>query len=61
MDPRDIASLAVFLASDAAKAISGEVVPIDGDMQLTRCCRIAVPSRRLNPRRALLSAVAAIH
>ena len=33
VDPRDIASLAVFLASDAAKAISGQVVPIDGDMQ----------------------------
>lgn len=33
VDPRDIASLALFLASDAAKAISGQVVPIDGDMQ----------------------------
>lgn len=33
VDPRDIASLAVFLASDAAKSISGQVIPIDGDMQ----------------------------
>jgi NAD(P)-dependent dehydrogenase (short-subunit alcohol dehydrogenase family) len=33
VDPRDIASLALFLASDAAKAISGQVLPIDGDMQ----------------------------
>ena len=33
VDPRDIAALAVFLASDAAKSISGQVLPIDGDMQ----------------------------
>lgn len=33
VDPKDIAALAVFLASDAAKAISGQVLPIDGDMQ----------------------------
>jgi NAD(P)-dependent dehydrogenase (short-subunit alcohol dehydrogenase family) len=33
VDPRDIAQLAVFLASDAAKSISGQVIPIDGDMQ----------------------------
>jgi len=33
IDPGDIAALAVFLASDAAKSISGQVIPIDGDMQ----------------------------
>jgi NAD(P)-dependent dehydrogenase (short-subunit alcohol dehydrogenase family) len=33
VDPRDIAQLAVFLASDAAKAISGQVMPIDNDRQ----------------------------
>jgi NAD(P)-dependent dehydrogenase (short-subunit alcohol dehydrogenase family) len=33
VDPRDIAQLAVFLASDAAKAISGQVIPIDNDRQ----------------------------
>jgi NAD(P)-dependent dehydrogenase (short-subunit alcohol dehydrogenase family) len=33
VDPKDIASLAVFLASDAAKAISGQVIPIDNDRQ----------------------------
>jgi NAD(P)-dependent dehydrogenase (short-subunit alcohol dehydrogenase family) len=33
VDPEDIAALAVFLASDAAKSISGQVLPIDGDMQ----------------------------
>jgi NAD(P)-dependent dehydrogenase (short-subunit alcohol dehydrogenase family) len=33
IDPRDIAALAVFLASDAAKSISGQCFPIDGDMQ----------------------------
>lgn len=33
VDPADIAQLAVFLASDAAKSISGQVVPIDGNMQ----------------------------
>lgn len=33
VDPRDIAALAVFLASDAAKSISGQVLPIDNDMQ----------------------------
>ncbi|GAA0596299.1 SDR family oxidoreductase [Craurococcus roseus] len=33
VDPRDIAALAVFLASDAAKSISGQALPIDADMQ----------------------------
>ncbi len=33
VDPKDIAQLAVFLASDAAKAISGQVIPIDKDRQ----------------------------
>jgi NAD(P)-dependent dehydrogenase (short-subunit alcohol dehydrogenase family) len=33
VDPDDIGALAVFLASDAAKSISGQVLPIDGDMQ----------------------------
>jgi NAD(P)-dependent dehydrogenase (short-subunit alcohol dehydrogenase family) len=31
--PKDIAALAVFLASDAAKSISGQMMPIDSDMQ----------------------------
>jgi NAD(P)-dependent dehydrogenase (short-subunit alcohol dehydrogenase family) len=33
VDPKDIAQLAVFLASDAAKSISGQVLPIDNDRQ----------------------------
>src|SRR5512139_627281 len=33
VDPADIAALAVYLASDAAKSISGQVLPIDGDLQ----------------------------
>jgi len=33
VDPKDIAALAVFLASDAAKSISGQMMPIDNDMQ----------------------------
>jgi NAD(P)-dependent dehydrogenase (short-subunit alcohol dehydrogenase family) len=33
VDPRDIAALAVFLASDAGKSISGQVLPIDNDAQ----------------------------
>jgi NAD(P)-dependent dehydrogenase (short-subunit alcohol dehydrogenase family) len=33
VDPEDIASLAVFLASDAARSISGQMIPIDGDSQ----------------------------
>jgi NAD(P)-dependent dehydrogenase (short-subunit alcohol dehydrogenase family) len=33
VDPRDVAALAVFLASDAAKSISGQMVPIDNDTQ----------------------------
>lgn len=33
IDPRDIAALAVFLASDNAKMISGQLFPIDGDIQ----------------------------
>ena len=32
-DPKDIAQLAVFLASPAAKTISGQVMPIDADRQ----------------------------
>lgn len=34
VDPRDIAALAVFLASDAGKSISGQMLPIDNDMQM---------------------------
>jgi NAD(P)-dependent dehydrogenase (short-subunit alcohol dehydrogenase family) len=33
VDPKDIAALAVFLASDAAKSISGQMLPIDNDAQ----------------------------
>ena len=33
VSPDDIAALAVFLASEAAKSISGQALPIDGDMQ----------------------------
>jgi len=33
IDPKDIAALAVFLASDAAKSISDQVLPIDKDRQ----------------------------
>ena len=33
VDPKDIAAPAVFLASDAAKSISGQVLPIDNDRQ----------------------------
>jgi NAD(P)-dependent dehydrogenase (short-subunit alcohol dehydrogenase family) len=33
IDPADIAQLAVFLASDAGKSISGQVLPIDNDRQ----------------------------
>jgi NAD(P)-dependent dehydrogenase (short-subunit alcohol dehydrogenase family) len=33
VDPKDIAALAVYLASPAAKAISGQVIPIDNDRQ----------------------------
>lgn len=33
VDPRDIAALAVFLASDNGKSISGQILPIDNDSQ----------------------------
>ena len=33
VDPRDIAALAVFLASDAGKSISGQALGIDNDIQ----------------------------
>jgi enoyl-[acyl-carrier-protein] reductase (NADH) len=33
IDPKDIAQLAVFLASPAGKSISGQVLPIDNDRQ----------------------------
>jgi NAD(P)-dependent dehydrogenase (short-subunit alcohol dehydrogenase family) len=33
VDPKYIAALAVFLASDVAKSISGQMLPIDNDMQ----------------------------
>lgn len=35
VDPKDIAELAVFIASDAGKSISGQLLPIDNDMQQT--------------------------
>jgi enoyl-[acyl-carrier-protein] reductase (NADH) len=31
--PKDIAALAVFVASDTAKSISGQMMPIDSNMQ----------------------------
>jgi len=33
VEPADIANLVLFLASDAGRMISGQVLPIDGDMQ----------------------------
>ncbi|QCP53199.1 SDR family oxidoreductase [Trinickia violacea] len=33
VNPEDIAALAVFLASDAGRSISGQMIPIDGDSQ----------------------------
>jgi NAD(P)-dependent dehydrogenase (short-subunit alcohol dehydrogenase family) len=33
VDPTEIAELAVFLASDAARSISGQMIPVDGDSQ----------------------------
>lgn len=33
VDPADIAAVAVFLASPAARSISGQMIPIDGDSQ----------------------------
>lgn len=33
VNPADIAALAVFLASDAGRSISGQMIPIDGDSQ----------------------------
>jgi NAD(P)-dependent dehydrogenase (short-subunit alcohol dehydrogenase family) len=33
VDPRDVAALVVFLASDSTKPISGQMLPIDNDMQ----------------------------
>jgi enoyl-[acyl-carrier-protein] reductase (NADH) len=33
VDPRHIADLAVFLASDSGRAISGQMLPIDCDVQ----------------------------
>ena len=33
VDPRDIAALALFLASDAASPLPGQLLPIDNDMQ----------------------------
>lgn len=33
VDPADIAALSVFLASNAGRSISGQMIPIDGDSQ----------------------------
>ncbi|MDP3671768.1 MAG: SDR family oxidoreductase [Telluria sp.] len=33
VDPRDIAAFAVFISSDAGKSISGQMLPIDNDLQ----------------------------
>ena len=34
VEPRDIAALALFIASDAGKSISGQTLPIDNDMRM---------------------------
>ena len=34
VDPRDVAALTVFLASDSGKSISGQSLPIDNDIQM---------------------------
>ena len=34
VDPKDIAALCLFLASDAGKSISGQVIPLDNDAHL---------------------------
>jgi enoyl-[acyl-carrier-protein] reductase (NADH) len=42
VDPQDIARRAVFLTSDAAKAVSGREIPIDNDREkLTRPLKAA--------------------
>ena len=33
VDPGEVAAFALFLASDAARSISGQALSIDGDMQ----------------------------
>jgi len=33
VNPKHIADLCVFLASDSASSISGQILPIDGDKQ----------------------------
>jgi transposase-like protein len=33
VDPADVAALAVLLASDAGRSISGQLLPVDGDSQ----------------------------
>jgi len=35
VEPEEIAALAVFLASDSAKSISGQMLPIDNDQFTT--------------------------
>ena len=41
VDPEDIAAMACFLASDAGRSISGQLLPIDNDLQSAsyRLCR----------------------
>jgi NAD(P)-dependent dehydrogenase (short-subunit alcohol dehydrogenase family) len=34
VDPRDIAALALFLASDSARSISGQMISIDRDSKI---------------------------
>jgi hypothetical protein len=34
VDPRDIAALVILLASDAVISITGQMLPIDNDMQV---------------------------
>jgi enoyl-ACP reductase-like protein len=48
VDPRDIAALAMFLASDSARSISGQMIPIDGDSQTIYCKHIWPSDRKPN-------------
>jgi hypothetical protein len=51
VDPRDIATLAVFLASDAGKSISGAMLPIDNDTQ--KASSFVTPKGRGQPQEVI--------
>jgi 2,4-dienoyl-CoA reductase [(3E)-enoyl-CoA-producing], peroxisomal len=48
-DKRDIANATVFLFSDAASYITGQIIPVDGGIEHLRTTQLPYPESVLDP------------